>query len=248
MKKKIYTITSLFVIITMLSGCFVTDMLDNARGQLFESVKFEDDTGYTKLAKANIANSAYYEPNKSSAYGYDCLDNETQRDCYNSMCEAVYKISEEQNEYGLYAVGKVNVLDKSFTEKDLEKCIKAFSMDHPEVFWLANRYTYGAAGNQFVVQMYSFVGAGECRKRITKLTDAVNSIMTNIPSGLNEYHLEKYIHNTVIDGCTYAAGVKDAEDGWEEFTVYGTLIIILMQHGTITRMRITTILILMTKR
>ena len=224
MKKKIYTITSLFVIITMLSGCFVTDMLDNARGQLFESVKFEDDTGYTKLAKANIANSAYYEPNKSSAYGYDCLDNETQRDCYNSMCEAVYKISEEQNEYGLYAVGKVNVLDKSFTEIDLEKCIKAFSMDHPEVFWLANRYTYGAAGNQFVVQMYSFVGAGECRKRITKLTDAVNSIMTNIPSGLNEYHLEKYIHNTVIDGCTYAAGVKDAEDGWEEFTVYGTLI------------------------
>ena len=45
MKKKLYTITSLFVILTLLSGCFVTDMLDNARGQLFETVKFEDDSG-----------------------------------------------------------------------------------------------------------------------------------------------------------------------------------------------------------
>ncbi len=205
------------------SGCFINDMLQDAQGQLFESVKFDDDSGYTEVTAQTAADSPYYTA-KAASYGYDSLDTQSQKDCYNDMCTAVYRIAEEENEYGLYSVGKVNIKDTSFTETDLEKCIKAFTMDHPEVFWIANRYTYGAAGNQFVVQLYSFVSGEECKKRIAKLTDAVNTLMTNIPEGLNEYHLEKYLHDTVLSGCTYAAGIKEAEDGWEEFTVYGTLI------------------------
>ncbi len=226
MKKMKCKAAAFLIAVSMLncmSGCFINDLLEHAQGQLFESVKFEDDSGYTQVTAETVADSAYYKP-KAVTYGYDSLDSQTQKDCYNDMCTAVYRISEEKNEYDLYATGKVNIKDKSFTEKDLEKCIKAFTMDHSEVFWVANRYTYGAAGNQFVVQLYSYVGGEECKKRIVKFSDAVNEVLSNIPSGLNEYHLEKYIHDTVLSGCTYAAGVNDAEDGWEEFTVYGTLI------------------------
>lgn len=212
------------VMLSALGGCFVTDMVDSARGQLFETVKFDDDSSYTEISTEASVDCGYYESNGTITFGYDTLDTQSQRDCYNTMCDAVYKISEDKNEYDLYPVGKVTVQDKEFTERDMEKCIKAYTLDHPEVFWVANRYTYGAAGNQFVIQLYSFVGAQDCEKRKQKLNEAVNSILSNIPSGLNEYHLEKYIHNTVVDGCTYASGVKEAEDGWEEFTVYGALI------------------------
>ena len=226
MKKILYKAAALCLavsLLNLLSGCFLGDLLENAQGQLFESVKFDDDSDYTEVSPIVFTESAYYK-SCSVTFGYDSLELQSQKDCYNDMLSAVYRISETKNEYDLYAVGKVNIKDKSFTEKDLEKCIKAFTMDHPEIFWIANRYTYGAAGNQFVVQLYSFVGGEECKSRILKCTDAVNMLLSNIPSGLNEFHLEKHIHDTVLSLCSYATGVKDAEDGWEEFTVYGTLL------------------------
>ena len=127
MKKMKCKAAAFLIAVSMLncmSGCFINDLLEHAQGQLFESVKFEDDSGYTQVTAETVADSAYYKP-KAVTYGYDSLDSQTQKDCYNDMCTAVYRISEEKNEYDLYATGKVNIKDKSFTEKDLERLFLA---------------------------------------------------------------------------------------------------------------------------
>ncbi len=204
--------------------CLTTDVMDNVRGALFEKVKFEDDSNYTSVPPKESVDCEYYESNGEISFGYDSLYTESQKACYKSIGEAVYKISEDINEFNMYPVGKVNIDDKNFTEKDIDICVKAYTMDHPDVFWLANRYSYGSAGNQSIVQLYSYVGGVECRQKMNELNQAIEDLVTKIPGKLNQYHLEKYIHNTLLDRCSYANGVKTAEDGWEEFTTYGALV------------------------
>ena len=205
-------------------GCSVSETVDDVRGDLFEKVKFDDDSNYTVVSKNQSIDCEYYKSNGELSFGYDSLYTDSQKDCYTKIGESAYKVSEEVSENGLYAIGKVTVSDKDFTEKDMDICIKAYTMDHPEVFWIANRYTYGSLGSQSVIQLYSYISGTECEKYTEKLNNAIQKIMSNIPNELKQYHLEKYIHNAVIENCTYSKGVKTAEDGWEEFTAYGALV------------------------
>lgn len=221
--KKIISAALVIALTTTLSGCFFTDIVDDVQGELFENIKFEDDSEYTIVERAKSVNCEYYEP-VDITYGYDSLMTETQKSCYNSIDAAVYRISEVTNDIGLYSVGKVTVEDIDFTENDMDVCIKAYTMDHPEVFWITNRYSYGSSGNKTVIQLYSNISGEECKERITTLNNKIESIVTNIPNGLKEYHLEKYIHNTITEMCEYADGVENTDDGWEEFTVYGALV------------------------
>lgn len=222
--KKIFVPILAAAMITAFGGCALNDMVDRIRGEIFENVKFEDDSSYTSVAPAESIDCQYYNSNKTIMFGYNSLVTDSQRECYNEINQSVYKVSEEVNESGLYPIGKVTIEDKTFSENDMNLCIKAYTMDHPEVFWITNCYTYGTGGDQAVIQLYSYLSGEQCKASIDELNSAIENIVTSIPSGLNEYHLEKYIHNTVLDNCVYASGVNSAEDGWEEFTVYGALV------------------------
>jgi len=206
------------------TGCSVSETVDDVRGDLFEKVKFDDDSNYTAVEAPKSVDCEYYEANSEITFGFESLYTDSQKDCYKMISESAYKVSEELSENGLYAIGKVTVSDKNFSEKDMDICIKAYTMDHPEVFWIANRYTYGSAGSQSVIQLYSYISGTQCAEYTEKLNDRINEIILSIPDGLKQYHLEKHIHNAVVDSCTYSKGVKTAEDGWEDFTVYGALV------------------------
>ena len=222
--KRIFACAAVGVLVFLSGGCALTETVDDIKGDIFENAKFDDDSGYTSVSAAESIDCEYYESNGEITFGYDSLYTDSQIECYKSIGEAVYRISEETSDTGYYPVGKVTVYDKEFSEKDMDICIKAYTMDHPEVFWVANRYSYGSMGNKAVIQLYSYVSGEECKKRMEILNNAVNEIVTNIPSGLKEYHLEKFIHNTLVDNCTYSVGVETADDGWENFTVYGALV------------------------
>ena len=187
--KKIITAALVVELTTTLSGCFFNHIVDDVQGELFENLKFDDDSEYTVVECVESVDCEYYEPVEIT-YGFDSLKTETQKNCYMSIAESVYRISEEVNELGLYSVGKVTVEDSTFTEKDMDVCIKAYTMDHPEVFWLSNSYSYGSSGNQSIIQLYSFISGAECKEKIETLNNKIESIVTNIPSGLKEYHLE----------------------------------------------------------
>lgn len=216
---------SAFFSISALGGCgLITETVESIQGDLFEKTRFEDDADYTAVSSAKSVDSENYEGNPSITHGFDSLYTDNQRTCYELIGEAAYRISEEKDESGFYPIGKVSIADKSFAEKDMDICIKAFTMDHPEVFWLTNRYTYGTAGNQSVLQLYSYVSGEECSSMIDVFNDAVNRLISGIPGGLKQYHLEKYVHNSLLEGCTYAKGVESSDDGWAEFTSYGAIV------------------------
>lgn len=221
--RKIVAVGLSAVTLLTASGCIIDDAVDSMRAELFNNINFEDDTNYTPVKQNELLECDYYTPIEVT-YGYDSLSADEQRKCYNDIGDAVYKISEEANDRNLYAVGKVLIETKDFSEADMHVAINAYLEDHPEVFWISNQFSYGSMGNQTTLQLYSYLSGTECEKSIEIFTDKVDSIMTSIPSGLNEYHLEKYVHNTLLDNCEYAEGVKDSSDGWEEFSAYGALV------------------------
>lgn len=221
--RKIIAVGLSAVMLLTASGCIIDDAVDSMRAELFDNINFEDDTNYTPIKQNEILECDYYEPIEVT-YGYDSLSDDEQKKCYNDIGDAVYKISEETNDRDLYAVGKVLIESKDFSEADMHIAINAYLEDHPEVFWISNQFSYGSIGNQTTLQLYSYLSGTECAKSIETFTEKIDSIMTSIPSGLNEYHLEKYIHNTLLDNCEYADGVKDSSDGWEEFSAYGALV------------------------
>lgn len=221
--KKIFMAVIAAAVLAGFSGCALNDAVNKARGEIFENINFEDDSNYTVVEPKTAVDCEYYVPLEEITYGYDSLTTDEQRNFYSDLSEAVYKISEESNENGLYAVGKVTVESEDFSEADMHFCIKAFSMDHPEVFWISNMFSYGSMGSQSIIQLYSYVSGTECKNKIEELNTAVENIITSIPDGLNQYHLEKYIHNTLLENCSYAEGVNSADDGWESFTSYGAL-------------------------
>lgn len=221
--KKIIALALSAVILTYASGCFINDAVDSIRGRLFDTINFEDDSSYTPVEPVEIVECNYYAP-IDITYGRDGLTTDSQMECYNGMEEAVYRISEEQNENGLYAVGKIIIDDGDFSEADMRVCISAFNLDNPDVFWLSNQFSYGTMSGKTTLQLYSYVSGTECAEKVDALNTAVENIVTSIPANLNQYHLEKYIHNTILDSCDYAENVRDIDDGWTEFSAYGALV------------------------
>ncbi len=224
MMKKASVIILSAIIALIMCSCGAAETIERIQGEMFKNARFEDDTNYTVVNAPESVDSSEYTSNGEIIFGYDALVTDSQRKCYNLIKDAIYRISETPDENGFYPVGRVCIEDKTFTDIDMDVSIKAFTLDHPQVFWITNRYTYGSAGNQSIIQLYSYLSGSECPKYIEELNNAVNEIMTATPGGMKPYHLEKHIHNAVIEKCTYAKGIEEAEDGWEEFTSYGALV------------------------
>ena len=223
MKRVIVTILSAILAIAMCS-CDIVNTVESIQGEMLKNSQFEDDTNYTIVERNDSVDSSQYESLGKITYGYDALQTDSQRKCYDFLKEAAYKISENPDEYGFYPIARVCIEDKTFTDVDMDVSIKAYTLDNPQVFWLTNRYTYGSAGNQSVIQLYSYLSGTQCKEYIEQFNNAVNAITAQTPGGLKPYHLEKHLHDAVIDSCEYAHGVLDASDGWEEFTAYGALV------------------------
>ncbi len=208
------------VTLMCVSGCNVVESIQT---ELFDTLNFDDDSEYTAVDEVSSVECAYYSSVKVT-YGYDSLDSDIRRECYQSILEQSYKISEEVSENGLYAVGKVVIDYDDFSEADMRVCILAVTMDHPEIFWISNQFSYGAVSGTTTLQMYSYVSGTQCAELITEMNSALDEIILGIPDGLNEYHLEKYVHDTLLDICDYADGVTETSDGWYNFSAYGALV------------------------
>ncbi len=207
------------VLMVFAPGCNVVKSIQT---ELFDTMNFEDDSEYTAVEEVSSVECAYYSA-VSVTYGYDSLSSDTQRECYSSIVEQSYRISEDTSDNGLYAVGKV-VVEDDFSEADMRVCILAVTMDHPEIFWISNQFSYGAMNGTTTLQMYSYVSGTQCAELVEEMDSALDEIMLGVPDGLNEYHLEKYIHDTLLDICGYADGVSTTSDGWTNFSAYGAIV------------------------
>lgn len=138
----------------------------------------------------------------TSTYGYDNLQNHIQKDFYNAILANVEKVTDEFSD-GVYSIESIKLDYSNVDVKDIDYAYTAVLSDHPEIFWVSNNYVYAISDYYAVLELKSCFSKTEVEEMSLAIQDKVDEIISNIPGGLSNYEIELYIHNYLIDNCSY---------------------------------------------
>ena len=91
--------------------------------------------------------------------------------------------------------------------ESVEKAYKAFIKDHPEFFWLSGTYEYvwgqkqGKDYTDFAPIIY--LTEEEIKEKQEVLESGISRILDSVPSGLSDYEIALYLHDTIIESTSY---------------------------------------------
>lgn len=114
---------------------------------------------------------------------------------------------------------------------EIKTLYNAFAYDNPHFFYLSNSYGlegYEQDGTaQYDTLILSYTMDAATRKEAkAKLNDTIDSIMAERPQTSDEFETEMYLHDKLIEGCTYdTAAVTAGFDGAPTaYSAYGALV------------------------
>ena len=114
---------------------------------------------------------------------------------------------------------------------DIKTLYNAFAYDNPHFFYLSN--VYGLEGYEqdgiahYDSLVLSYTMDAESRKEAKKkLQDAIDNILIDRPQTSDEFETELYLHDTLIERCTYdTAAASTGFDGAPfAYSAYGALV------------------------
>ncbi len=156
-------------------------------------------------------------------HNYECLPSKASKDLYQAIDASIHQIVAKQSPSGGYPIKLVKIGGK-LPEAEIRAAIAAYRNDNPQIFWLANGYSYQTRGGNTLLQLYSNLSPQECRTAISKLNEAVSSAMASMPSGLNEFDREERLFDFVTGHCFYDDAATAGKTRWEDFCSYGALV------------------------
>ncbi len=158
--------------------------------------------------------------------GYNALPDLVSRSLYSQISKSVYKVAATAASEGYYPTQRVVVSGTQLSEAQLRMALVAFKNDNPQVFWIANVYSYGYSpdGKDTNVQLYSYVPQSQCNTMIQQLNNKVTAIMKEMPSGLSELDRELYLFDYITKTNTYDKAAVTDTSRWKAFNAYGALI------------------------
>lgn len=229
MKKRFASLFLILTLILSLSACDIAEIprlgtTDSPHTQTTEGVA--EYKGYTYVDR-NLFDFRSDNYNKKELnYGYNSLPNDDMKACYDEIDKSVYYISDTKNtDTSTHKTLKVALKgDRPLTEAEIRVTIAAYFGDHPQVFWIDNNFEYALGENSTVIQLFSFMGAGELEDAAVKMNSKIDEIFTNMEEGLDEYERELFLHDIIVKFCTYNNDVSTVSDDFAAFTSYGALV------------------------
>ena len=100
--------------------------------------------------------------------GYNYLPDLVSRSVYKQIFQSVNKISATPTSEGYYPVQKITVSGIRLSEAQLRVILLAFLNDNPQVFWLANAYSYAYYGESTYVQLYAVSTQANCSAMMSR--------------------------------------------------------------------------------
>lgn len=155
--------------------------------------------------------------------GYQALKTDAEKNLYQMIGYSVYQIAVSKTEQGYAPTGQISIPGE-LTERQIRLATTAYLDDHPEVFWVANAYSYGYHNGQTTLQLYSELTQSECNAAVLAFNGKVQSVISSLPSGLNEFDREEYLFNYITGGCVYDDAALNDNGDWEAYTAYGALV------------------------
>ena len=157
------------------------------------------------------------------SHNFECLPSKASKDLYQEIDASIHQIDAKRAASGGYPIKLVNAIGK-LPEAEIRAAIAAYRNDNPQIFWLANAYSYRTRNGNTMLQLYSNLSPQECRTAIGKLNAAVSSAMASMPTGLSEFDREERLFDFVTGHCFYDDAVMAGKTRWEDFCSYGALV------------------------
>lgn len=220
--------------LTLIVSCIllVMNSVGVSEGTKLEAVSIDpkSDSGsvYKKIEEVSVEVSDI-GPNAPSfdfdcSFGYSTLNDTNEKYLYHRFKRNLYYITDQKDDNGYYKAERITVSRCELTEDSIRHTLNAYIADNPQVFWVSNIFGYAYSDGNTIVECYSMVPADRIREMSEILKDRISVLMEDLDPKYDEYHMERYVHDTLLKNCSYAVGVKSVSDGWENFTSYGAIV------------------------
>lgn len=153
---------------------------------------------------ANLPENENY-PAIEVRHSYDALISEESKEIYEEMEHAVYGEPDEE---------RSNVLCE-FEDVDPSEAYlgyRAFTDDHPEVFWITRGYQLLKQDSLYILSIYP---KEELAEKKEEFRVSLEHFLESVPEGLDQEGLEEYVNSYLMDCCEYdyeALAMQEAED------------------------------------
>ena len=159
---------------------------------------------------------------KTDSYYYNTLT-DSQKNIYNYVAHGVKSLSND-----VYVNG-YEYIDEETTSKDVEKAVYRFSLDHPEVFYLNDKYVISTNTNIFTTKLkisftYTVASNGELDEKINKIETVINEILSKSNEKENDFDKELYLHDYLASNVKYYSYEDESKIPAVCHTMYGALV------------------------
>lgn len=199
--KQVPLLTISIALCVCLAGCsFITDLFSD------DSIQQQSNTTAPLLDKIP-------EPDKTS-FSYSAITNTHIKNLYAQIEDECQKTAPTE----IQCTGEL-------TQKDIYEAIIAFKNDHPDVFWLGNKFTYYSNNGYTYVELTFITTGAELEKQQQIFSDAVSDFVENATKYSSEYEREKYVNDYIISNCSYDdEAAKNNYQSGNAGNTYGVLV------------------------
>lgn len=194
---------------------FITNLFSNSN-------QYQDDENMYNLvpSEKTISNNENYIT-ASSSVGYNTLSTNSEKKCYSLIKKNADLITDEKyKNYNLYVISPISIPNCNLSTAQIKKVLYAIQYDYPEIFWISNSFSYNHSGNTTIVKLNSTFTKNDQKEAVAKLKSRVSEIVKEAKNMNSDYEKELYVHDYIIDNCTYEKSDSNALI----YTSYGCLV------------------------
>ena len=217
MKLRLLSFILCVLMLFSFSGCFLitkenTETTNTEKTELDTSV---DMSKYIEIDRSLVDYRTSLYNGVDLTKGYESLNTDEQRKCYELIDENVVYISKETTD-SYYTIAPVYMQNVVFSEAQIHLIISAYTMDHPEIFWVDSRFSYEVKDGTTILYLNSGMNADAVKTGAAKMGEEIAEIFNSVTGGLSQYQREIEIHDALLTRCEYS-------DNTEAFNVYTSL-------------------------
>lgn len=187
--------TTFDVLLTKISY-FAYNAFSSIDSILFNGEEISEQEALKLSKSSNILDVNSYSVD-SEYYPYYHMLNDNEKYVYLLLCKNVKELSSSFN------------IPVSVSADEVQNVIEAVYNDHPEFFWVKNKYSYKytQSGNVIQILLEYYFDSTTIEKARKDFDFKVNEIVEEASVLNNAYEKEKYVHNVLIENVDY---VEDA--------------------------------------
>ena len=220
MKFRVLSLLLCLAMVFSFSGCFLiakdTNVEDDSQEQTENTV---DLSKYNVIDKSLVDYRTSLYSGVELTKGYEALKTDQQRECYNLIDENVVYVSKQMTDSS-YTIAPVALKDIVLSEAQIHLVISAYTMDHPEIFWIDSRFSYKVENGTTILYLNSGLSASEIETAAKQMGVEIENIFKSVSGGLSQYQREIEIHDALLTHCDYA----DDTEAFRVYTSVGALV------------------------